>query len=160
MCDNIYIMVTVIFTQGLPASGKTTWAKEMTARYPPGGAARLNNDELAGVLFGSPWAGMGKERAIVLTKTKTAALKALLESPRTQLVILDNTHLRQNTITPLAVLALQYGADVQLNQTFLNTPLSVCLERNAARVNPVPEHVIMDMNAGIMFAEKCYIPII
>lgn len=47
-------MVTVYITKGLPASGKTTWAKEKTTSF-PNSYKRVNKDDLREMLdcFGS-----------------------------------------------------------------------------------------------------------
>lgn len=42
-------MITVTLTKGLPASGKTTWAKEQIKQN-PNGVKRINKDDLREML--------------------------------------------------------------------------------------------------------------
>ena len=43
-------MSTVIFTKGLPASGKSTWAKAWAAEQP--GRVRINSNDLRAMMGG------------------------------------------------------------------------------------------------------------
>lgn len=46
----------VYFLSGLPASGKTTWAKERLAEN-PNGIKRISKDDLRAMLDGGRWSG-------------------------------------------------------------------------------------------------------
>ncbi len=47
-------MATVTICKGLPASGKSTWAKEQVAKR-PGEVKRVNKDDLRAMLDGGHW---------------------------------------------------------------------------------------------------------
>jgi predicted kinase len=59
---------------------------------------------------------------------------------------MDNTNLTAKGVGSLRKLAGECGADFELNESFVDVPLAVCLERNAGRENPIPEKVIIEMS--------------
>lgn len=136
--------------RGLPASGKSTYARELLASLPAGEAVRVNNDELTLMLFGSAY----------VRSTLTAGLLADLREQvikqsfnrGVRLVIVDNTNLTANALTVLRSLAIDCGAVFELDETFMSVSVETCLERNALRSQPVPESVILQMaeTAGLV----------
>lgn len=136
-------MAKLLVLQGLPASGKSTYARELLASYPAGYALRVNNDDLATSLFGSAYGG-GANTAQLLGKLRIELVRLAFRN-HYELVIVDNTNLVAKGVDRLRKLALECGADFELDNSFLDVPLSVCLERNAKRENPVPEKVIYEM---------------
>jgi predicted kinase len=62
---------------------------------------------------------------------------------------MDNTNLVAKGVDRLRRLADECGADFELDESFLDVPLAVCLERNAGRENPVPENVIIEMSRSL-----------
>jgi predicted kinase len=63
-----------------------------------------------------------------------------------ELVIMDNTNITAKGVASLRKLAGECGVEFELDESFLDVPLAVCLERNAGRENPVPEKVIIEMS--------------
>src|SRR5262245_66659490 len=95
-------MPTVTITRGLPASGKTTWARQQR------GAVRVNRDDLRRMLHGG-WRGTGRtERHVTLAQRAT--VDALLGAGVD--VICDDTNLRSELVRSLAKLADKHGAEV------------------------------------------------
>lgn len=129
-------MTDLIMTKGLPGSGKTTWAMVRTAD----GYLRVNKDDLRGMLF-DEWQ---PKREKMIIKARDELVRLCLEQGRH--VIVDDTNLNPRHETRLAQLAAEHGARFVV-QDFTDVPLSVCLERNAARTDkpPVPEAVIRRM---------------
>ncbi len=120
-------MNTLTITRGLPASGKTTWAKEQPD-------VRVNRDELRRMLHGG-WLGEDWAEKQV-TIAQHAQVSALLAAGVD--VIVDDTNLRQRHARELRRLAVLAKADFVV-QDFTTVPLEVCLERDAGR--PAGEQV-------------------
>jgi predicted kinase len=133
----------LLVLQGLPASGKSTYAKTLVLAFDAGYAMRINNDDLATTLFGYAFGG-GKNAGQLLGKIRADLVRQAFRNDF-KLVIMDNTNLNPKTIKSLRRLAESCGVDFELDDSFLGVPLSVCLERNAKRENPIPEKVIIEM---------------
>lgn len=134
----------VVLLQGLPASGKSTWARDVISAHPAGVVARINNDELSQMMFGAPWR-TGPESARVLEKARLFLLRSMLATPTIRLILIDNTNLSVRTVRQLAVEAHLAGATVSLNDSFLAVPIEECLMRDQRRAQPVGEAVIRRM---------------
>jgi predicted kinase len=109
-------------TRGLPASGKTTWARRQR------GAVRVNRDDLRRMLHGG-WSGQGWAE-VQVTIAQRAQIEALLRAGVN--VISDDTNLAARVIRELYDLAGQCGASVVVKD-FTDVPLEVCLARDAER---------------------------
>jgi hypothetical protein len=137
-------MPKLLVLRGLPASGKSTYARELLASYPAGVALRINNDELSQMLFGSAYA-KSNHSGNLLGRVRANLVREAFRN-HFDLVIMDNTNLTDKGLASLRKLAGECGADFELNESFLDVPLAVCLERNAGRENPIPENVIIEMS--------------
>ncbi len=80
-------MKKVIILKGLPASGKSTWAKQRLAAE-PGAYKRINKDELRAMLDDSHWS-KGNERFVL--RLRDHLIVAALEDGKH--VIVDDTNL-------------------------------------------------------------------
>ena len=130
-------MLTVYFTIGLPASGKSTWAKAKVDKS-PNRIKRVNKDELRAMLDNS-YFSKGNEKFVL--NMQDLIIKAALEEGKH--VIVDNTHLApkheariRELIKGLAVLEIV---------DFRHVNLETCIERDLKRFNSVGEKVIRDM---------------
>ena len=130
-------MLTVYFTIGLPASGKSTWAKAKVDKS-PNAIKRVNKDELRAMLDNS-YHSKGNEKFVL--NMQDLIIKSALEEGKH--VIVDNTHLApkheariRELIKGLAVLEIV---------DFRHVPLETCIERDLKRFNSVGEKVIRDM---------------
>jgi predicted kinase len=130
-------MTTLTITRGLPASGKTTWAKSQQPS-----AVRVNRDDLRRMLHGGTL-GVGWAE-VQVTIAQRAQIEALLRAGIN--VICDDTNLRARVVRELADLAIQVGAQVEVRD-FTDVPLAVCLERDAGR--PAAEQVGRDVIEGM-----------
>lgn len=127
---------TLTITRGLPASGKTTWAR--TQR----GAVRVNRDDLRRMLHGGWLGSSGAERQVTIVQH--ASVLALLSAGVN--VICDDTNLRPATVRGLSALAAGAGAEVVI-QDFTDVPPDECVRRDALRPpdERVGTGVILDM---------------
>ena len=82
-------MTELIVTRGLPASGKSTWAKAWVAEDPKN-RVRVNRDDLRYMMFGAYW-GKGVDEDAV-TVVEESMVKAALAKGKS--VVVDATHLK------------------------------------------------------------------
>lgn len=87
-------MTKLILTRGLPASGKSTWAKAWVAAD-PSSRLRVNRDDIRLQLYGRYW-GDGVDENMV-TKVEDAMVRAAVDAGKD--VVIDATHLRSAWIT-------------------------------------------------------------
>lgn len=132
--------------RGLPASGKSTFARAVIAAHPPGTVARVNNDDLAAMLFGVAGEDHSADAAASLAAIRVAALRGLLAAGTARMILVDNTNLSARTVRALAREARAAGARPVIDDRFMGVPLDECLRRNAARDRPVPEPAILRMH--------------
>lgn len=113
----------LLITRGLPASGKTTFARKLQPRV-----VRVNRDDLRRMLHGERLFAQWAEAQV--THVQRATVEALLRSRAD--VIVDDTNLRDKTVRDWAELAAKFGAIFQVYD-FTDVPLEECLRRDAAR---------------------------
>ncbi len=125
-------MTRLLITRGLPASGKTTFARKLQPYV-----VRVNRDDLRLMLHGrrlfTQWAE-GQVTAVQKTMVE-ALLRARAD------VIVDDTNLRPATVRDWAALAARFGASFEVHD-FTDVPLAECLRRDADR--PAGEQVGAD----------------
>ena len=120
-------MPTLTITRGLPASGKTTWAKQRLATDALR-AARVNRDDMRRIMHGGLTGANWAERQVTIAQR--AAVEALLRGGVD--VFCDDTNLRARVVREFAELAALCGAEFVV-EDFTEVPLEVCLERDATR---------------------------
>lgn len=113
----------LIATRGLPASGKTTFARTLQPSV-----VRVNRDDLRRMLHGERLFTQWAESQV--TTAQRAQVEALLRA-RVD-VCVDDTNLRARTLRDWARLAARYDADFEVHD-FTDVPLDECLRRDAAR---------------------------
>jgi predicted kinase len=124
----------LILTKGLPASGKTTWAKEYIQKYPD--TANLCKDDLR-LQFA---ATQKREKRVV--KVRDLLTEHYLGDR--QSVIWSDTNLNPIHITRATELAAKYQAELVI-QDFTHVSLAECIRRDLIRPNSVGSHVIHKM---------------
>ena len=127
-------MSEIVMCKGLPASGKSTWARARTKEDP--NWFRLNRDDLRTMLYSSRWSHRGEDAVVELEK---AMAHTLLRENRT--VIIDDTNLSSKNSSMWKEVAYMAGAEFE--EKFFDTPLQTCIERDAAREKPVGRNVIV-----------------
>lgn len=132
-------MTTLTITRGLPGSGKTTWTRQQQQAKP--GLWRINRDDLRAMLVPA-WTFGGQNDEDLLTVVQHRAVHALLYNGID--VVVDDTNLSDRAVAGLRAVADYNGADFRVHD-FTDVPLETCIERDAARPNPVGETVIRGM---------------
>ena len=122
--------------KGLPASGKSTYAKELVAK--DHNWVRVNKDDLRAMMNGGVFSGK-LEKQVVRTERKLAedALKI------GKSVVIDDTNFNPDHEEYFRQLAKMYMEEFEVK--FFDTPLEVCIERDNKRPNGVGEAVIRRM---------------
>ena len=127
----------MLVLRGIPASGKSTFAKKLIQDQPHW--YRLNDDLLREMLHGDlPFSG--KREKFVRAANK-ATVRALLENQRN--VVIDNTNLTDGHYERWKNVADEFGAECALH--VMGTPLVECVQRNVDRGLTVPTSVIVNM---------------
>lgn len=125
-------MSKVILTRGLPASGKSTWAKYVARRNPD--TVRVNRDDIRSQLYpGADYRDIDED---LITEVETATARAALRNGK--VVIVDAMHLQQRYVNRWQRL----GYPVEIVE--FHEPLDILLVRNGQRPleDTVPEEVI------------------
>lgn len=130
-------MPILTMTKGLPASGKTTWAKKCLAESDR--VKRVNKDDLRAMIDGGKWSKTNE--TFVLSVRDYITRYALLGGYD---CIVDDTNLAPKHESTLRALAEEVGAGFEIKD-FTDVSLSTCLKRDSERANSVGEKVIKTM---------------
>jgi len=122
----------IIILKGLPASGKTTWAKEQK------GYKRINKDDLRAMIDNGRWS-RGNEKLIL--RVRDEIIKECLTNEKS--VIIDDTNFAEKHIERIKQIAFAYNAEVEIKDFDVN--VNECIRRDKERKNPVGQKVIQDM---------------
>lgn len=131
-------MPKVLILKGLPASGKSTYARELMAKE-PGKWKRINKDSLREMLDGGKWS---KERETHILRQRDEMMSYFLRQGNN--IIIDDTNLSMKHESGIRMLV--GSPDVVEVKTF-DTPVEECVRRDALRTGRehVGEKVIRDM---------------
>lgn len=137
-------MKKIILTRGIPASGKSTWAKQEVLKDPEH-SIRINRDDLRN-MSGKYWV---PTREHYITACKGIILISAMNF-QFDTIIIDEMNLNPKESGKLkgeiemVNAAFKGGLDKYVVEIkdFTNVPLDVCLERDSKRENPVGENVI------------------
>jgi predicted kinase/uncharacterized HAD superfamily protein len=130
-------MKKVLILQGLPASGKSSFAKELLLKE-PGKWVRTNKDLLREMCHASYWT---KNNEKFIVQIRDAIILEALEAGKH--VIIDDTNFGKN-IDHIKDL-VKGKAQVEINQTFLQVPVEECIKRDLQRPRSVGKDVILQM---------------
>lgn len=133
----------VIICRGLPASGKTTYARNWVS-IDEANRVRIEKDEIrkeARLFKDGVYNHRRGDEALVLKERDRLIHQALLHGKS---VISSDTNLVQKHITRLTNIAKEYNAVVEI-KSFLDVPLAEVIERDKNREDSVGEQVIRRM---------------
>lgn len=131
-------MPTLTITKGLPASGKTTWAKEQVLKSNLQ-VKRVNKDDLRAMIDANQWSKSNEKQILAV---RDLIIEYYLSNRLS--VIVDDTNLSPGHEPHLQAIAEKYDAEFKV-QSFLDVSVATCILRNAKRENPVPENAIKSM---------------
>ena len=128
-------MSKLIITRGLPASGKSTWAKQWVLEDPEH-RVRINQDDIR-LMLGKYWVP-SREKLV-----QEIQFNAIIEALNREFdVVIDNTNLNSKVLDQFNRLIKTFE-DYEIEyKDFFDTPLSVCIERDKNRDLQVTEKVI------------------
>lgn len=137
-------MKRIILTRGIPASGKSTWAKQEVLKDPEH-SIRINRDDLRN-MCGKYWV---PAREKYITACKGMLLINAINF-KFDTIIIDGMNLNPKENGYLKGMVsmmndtIKEGQDKYIIEVkdFTNVPLDVCLERDSKRENPIGEDVI------------------
>jgi predicted kinase len=131
-------MSKIIFLKGLPASGKSTWAREFVSKNR--NWIRLNKDDLRNMLHDGVYTKENENRVFNFRNQLLHA--AMMDGLN---IIIDDTNFNPYHEKLLKEVAEEYKAEFEVK--FFDVPLEECLRRNSQRVGKakVPDEVIVDM---------------
>lgn len=127
-------------TKGLPASGKSTWAKDLVLRS-NGGWKRVNKDDLRAMIDAGKHSNE-REKEILAIRDDIIAYHL----SHGHSVVVDDTNLSPTHEGTLRTLAKLHSVPFDIKD-FTDVPFGECIKRNRMRTDkePVPEKVIFDM---------------
>lgn len=128
-------MSKLIICRGLPASGKSTWAKQWVLEDPEH-RVRINQDDIR-LMLGKYWVP-SREKLV-----QEIQFDAIIEALSREFdVVIDNTNLNNKVLDQFNRLIKTFE-DYEIEyKDFFDTPLSVCIERDKNRDLQVTEKVI------------------
>ncbi|MGB3468023.1 MAG: AAA family ATPase [Cyclobacteriaceae bacterium] len=136
-------MKTILILRGLPASGKSTYAKQLVKEN-PGIYKRINRDELREMLDGYDLTGDNEK---FVKKTRDLLITQALEAGKS--VIVDDTNLSEKNIKRIQQLADIYkkktGNTVAVEVKEFTVELEEAIARDSKRARPVGKKVIKTM---------------
>ncbi len=141
-------MTTLHLTRGLPASGKTSWARALVASRPPGSIVRVNRDDLRRMTtdpaYGTPVPAVERRITDLQWVLVREALRDGLD------VVVDDMNLRAGPARRW--LALAAATEAQVHVEYVDTDVEECVRRDRARTGPehVGEAVIRDLAARFL----------
>ncbi len=130
-------MQKILILQGLPGSGKSTYAEELMLNE-KGKWKRVNKDLLREMLDFSVFNNKNEK---LIVNTRDWLIEYFIHNNFS--VIVDDTNLHSKHVKRIIEIANQN--DVEVKIMFIDTPLYECIERDSLRSKPVGEKVIRDM---------------
>jgi len=127
----------LIMTKGLPASGKSTWAKQYVKDHPD--FMRVNKDELRQMVHAGVWSKSNEQEII---KIRDRIIVSALASKKS--IIVDDTNFHPAHQGAFEKYAKEFGAEFEIKD-FTDVPLDECIKRDQNRPNYVGEKVIRQM---------------
>lgn len=137
-------MKKVIILRGIPGSGKSTYAKQLVEEN-PNAYKRINRDDLR-AMFDNGYVSKGNEKFVKQVRD-VLIVKALEDGKH---VIVDDMNLSDSNLVRIRQLVHEFNKahndEVTVEVKEMDTPLEVCIQRDAAREKKVGESLIRDMH--------------
>lgn len=130
-------MPKIIMLKGLPASGKSTWAKE---KIKTGNYIRISKDDIRNGMLG----GYTPKKERIVVKIRNSLIKQGIEFGKN--VIVDDTNLNPTHEKAIRQIASELGVALVVNDEFLQVSPEECIDRDLKRQNSVGASVIWEMH--------------
>lgn len=137
-------MKTIYLLKGLPASGKSTWARNKQEE--DSNIVRVNKDDLRSMLHNSKWSKHNEKQIL---RIRNQVVEDSLSNGRH--VIVDDTNLHPKHEIHMKQIAKKHNAKVDVVD--FNISVEECIKRDLKRANSVGEKVITRMHKQFI-AEK------
>jgi len=121
-------MIKIIMTVGIPASGKSFWAKE-EVRKDPEGTTRINRDDLRNMMSNYHFSDSNEK---LVSEVRSATLRSALKKGRN--VILDETNLNPRNFEEVCTMVKELNISAMVMEKPFYIDLEEALERDAKRV--------------------------
>lgn len=131
----------IIMLKGLPASGKSTYAKEAVREN--ASFVRINKDDLRAMCHDGKWSGKRERKILVM---RDAMVEAALAAGLTPIV--DDTNLHPKHEVRLNEIASAHGTTVEIK--FFPIDVEEAIKRDRKRPNSVGEAVIRQMHRDFL----------
>jgi len=145
-------MKTILILQGIPASGKSTYAKQLVLEN-PGVYKRINRDSLRKMLDCNHFS-KGNEKFI--KRTRDFLIKEALLAGKH--VIVDDTNISETNANRITEIAQEYmketGHIVKVEVKRMEIEVEEAILRDSKRENPVGRDVILKMHKQLHTGKK------
>ena len=126
-------MNKIIICRGIPASGKSTWAKQWVLEDPEH-RIRINQDDIRNML-GKYWV---PSRENLVSNINNAIITKAVSLNYD--IVIDNINLNPKNILYIEDIILLCNMKYIIEyKDFFDVPLSICIERDKKRTNPIGE---------------------
>lgn len=125
----------LVIMRGLPASGKSTYAKQLVEEQ---GYKRINKDDLRAMIDNGKWSEKNEEEIL---NFQTRMIELWLSMHHS--VVVDDTNFSERHIKRFNNIADNHKVEMEIK--FIDTPLWECIERDSKREHPVGKKVIINM---------------
>ena len=139
-------MKRIIITRGIPASGKSTWAKQEVLKDPEHSII-INRDDLRN-MSGKYWVP-AREKYILSCRNLLLNTAIYMHF---NTIIIDDMNLNPRDIDYIIKAVNVFNKVLESKnqykiefKDFANVPLNVCIERDSKRENPLGEKVIREI---------------
>lgn len=135
-------MAKLIICKGLPASGKTTFARKWVAED-IGNRARVNRDDLRDMMHDSVYVKGVTEKIIIYIEQNI--IRSLLDKGIS--VVVDDTNMSYDIVNQLENIAKICNSESEI-KSFIHIGVEECVRRNALREGKarIPESAIRNMH--------------
>lgn len=130
-------MTALLYTQGLPGAGKTTWCRQWMAGHPD--AVYVSTDAIREHLYGQRWNGVHADADPQVRHARDMAASDALRAGRD--VLIDGTNLTAEKVAHWHWLADLLGADVQCID-LTGVPLDTCIRQALQQRRGVDDGVV------------------
>lgn len=120
-------MIKIILTCGIPASGKSTWAKEEVKKNPEG-TTRINRDDLRSMMSNYHYSDSNEK---LVTSAKTFMIQQALRYGRD--IVIDETNLNRRNFDDICKLVREMNLDCMVMEKPFYIELDEAIARDSKR---------------------------